>query len=112
MAVNWSFARVTSESELFGYAEGAFTGNVWVRLVFGCSWRDDFLDEIDAMPVNVQGRLLRVLQERRFFAREGNPNRYPRYCRYQQTTREVTERGLDKRRYLLRLNVLRLDCHR
>lgn len=55
------------ESELFGYEEGAFTGARrkgkygLFELAHGGTI---FLDEIDALPIEMQGRLLRVLQER------------------------------------------------
>ncbi|MFH2113312.1 MAG: sigma 54-interacting transcriptional regulator [Spirochaetota bacterium] len=55
------------ESELFGYAEGAFTGAVkggkagLFELAHGGSI---FLDEINELDIQLQGKLLRVLQER------------------------------------------------
>jgi len=56
------------ESELFGYREGAFTG----AKKGGMKGRFEqanggtlFLDEIGDMPLDMQARLLRVLQERR-----------------------------------------------
>lgn len=55
------------ESELFGYDEGAFTGAKrkgklgLFELAHGGTV---FLDEIDALPIELQGRLLRVLQEK------------------------------------------------
>jgi len=55
------------ESELFGYEEGAFTGakrkgkHGLFELAHGGTI---FLDEIESIPVELQGRLLRVLQER------------------------------------------------
>ena len=55
------------ESELFGYAEGSFTGakrKGKAGLFEMAHGGTIFLDEIDAMPVDMQGRLLRVLQER------------------------------------------------
>jgi len=55
------------ESELFGYAEGAFTGakRSGKAGLFELAHNGSiFLDEIDAMPLDMQGRLLRVLQER------------------------------------------------
>ncbi|MCC8189205.1 MAG: sigma 54-interacting transcriptional regulator [Planctomycetes bacterium] len=54
------------ESELFGYAEGAFSGAVkggktgLFELAHGGSM---FLDEIGEMPMNLQATLLRALQE-------------------------------------------------
>lgn len=55
------------ESELFGYTEGAFTGAVrgGKMGLFELAHRGTiFLDEISEIPAKLQGRLLRVLQER------------------------------------------------
>ena len=56
------------ESELFGYEKGAFTGAV--KNSKGLFTRADkgtiFLDEIGDMPLSIQAKLLRVLQERTF----------------------------------------------
>ncbi len=55
------------ESELFGYEEGAFTGakKGGKKGKFELANNGTiFLDEIGDMPLNVQSRLLRVLQER------------------------------------------------
>jgi len=54
------------ESELFGHTRGSFTGAVTERrgLFEDAGGGTVFLDEIDALPVPMQAKLLRVVEER------------------------------------------------
>ncbi len=56
------------EAELFGYEKGAFTGAEKQRLgLFAMANHGTmFLDEISEMPLLLQAKLLRVLQEKKF----------------------------------------------
>ena len=56
------------ESELFGHEQGAFTGAARRRIgkFEQCDGGTLFLDEIGDMAPNLQGKILRVLQDQRF----------------------------------------------
>ncbi len=66
------------ESELFGYEKGAFTGAAKTTLgkVETANEGTLFLDEIGDMPLNLQSKLLRFLQER-VIERVGGRNEIP-----------------------------------
>ena len=55
------------EAELFGYEKGSFTGaskDGKTGLVEAADGGTLFLDEINSLPINVQGKLLRTLEEK------------------------------------------------
>ena len=56
------------EAELFGHAKGAFTGALNQRIgrFEQANHSSIFLDEIGDLPIDLQSKLLRVLQEREF----------------------------------------------
>jgi len=67
VAVNCgAFSDSLVDSELFGYERGAFTGAIgskegWFEAANGGTL---FLDEVGDLPINIQVKLLRILQER------------------------------------------------
>src|SRR6266704_3560855 len=63
-----AFPQSMIEGELFGYVKGAFTGaaNDFRGMIGEASGSTLFLDEISDMPIDLQTRFLRVLQEREY----------------------------------------------
>jgi len=85
------------ESELFGHEKGAFTGALTQRkgrfeLAMGGTL---FLDEIGDMPLNMQVKLLRVLEERTF-ERVGGHKQLHTDCRIIAATHRNLEEAIDK----------------
>ena len=83
------------ESELFGYVKGAFTGATQNRKgLFETADKGTLLlDEISTMPVNMQSKLLRVLQEKEI-RRVGGTSSIPVNTRIIAATNENLEKKI------------------
>ncbi len=110
-----AFVETLLESELFGYESGAFTGakkegkpGLFEQAHTGTL----FLDEIGDMPLHLQVRLLRVLQEREV-TRVGGDTVIPVDVRIIAATnkdlRKMIQNGEFRSDLYYRLNVLSLD---
>ena len=93
------------EAELFGYADGAFTdsrkgGNVGkLELAAGGTI---FLDEIGDMPLEIQSKLLRVVEDRKFF-KIGENEQKPVDARFVFATNKDLRHEVDQGRFRLDL---------
>jgi len=102
------------ESELFGYAEGAFTGAARggkIGLFELAHMGTIFLDEIPEISHKLQGRLLRVLQEREIM-RLGDDKVIPVNVRVIAATNQdlykMMQEGLFREDLYYRVDILRL----
>lgn len=101
------------EAELFGHVRGAFTGAVQARAgKFEVANRGTiFLDEITEMPIGLQAKLLRVLQERELERLGGNEKVRLDIRVIAATNAGLSERvrqGLFREDLYYRLNVFRV----
>ena len=81
------------ESELFGYAKGAFTGahNQKLGLLDAANGGTAFFDEIGELPIEMQQKLLRVLQEKEFRAIGGLSTRSSNFRVIAATNRDLAK---------------------
>jgi two-component system response regulator PilR (NtrC family) len=99
------------ESELFGHKKGSFTGATYDKEGFIKAADEGtlFLDEVSEMPLNLQVKLLRVLQEREFIP-VGNTSPTKINVRFVASTNrnltEEIEKGRFREDLFYRLNVV------
>jgi len=101
------------ESELFGYVRGAFTGAQQAKdgLLSIAEGGTVFLDEVGELPVDLQAKLLRAIQEKEIRP-VGSTKRLPINVRILAATNRDLEQGVSqgnfRRDLYFRLNVLSL----
>jgi len=115
IAVNCSaFAETLLESELFGHEKGAFTGATSMKKGrFEMADKGTvFLDEIGEIPLSLQVKLLRVLQEKTF-ERVGGTTPVSVDFRLVAATNKTLEKEVEKGRFredlYYRLNVVKAE---
>jgi DNA-binding NtrC family response regulator len=88
------------ESEFFGHTRGAFTGAAASRTGFLEHTHKGtlFLDEIGDLPLELQGKLLRVLQEGEF-SRVGSSDRIKVDLRFIAATNEDLDRMISRKAF-------------
>ncbi len=102
------------ESELFGHEKGAFTGAVGRKIgkFEAAAGGTLFLDEIGDMNLPLQGKLLRVLQEKEF-ERVGGTEPIKADVRVLAATHQNLEKAVREKRFredlFYRLNVIQIN---
>lgn len=102
------------ESELFGYAQGAFTGankSGKIGLIEAANHGTIFLDEIGEIPLKIQAKLLQVIQEHRFLPVGGTEYKQVDIRIISATNRDLSKMVADKQfreDLYYRLNVIEL----
>ena len=108
-----SLAPAMIEGELFGHAKGAIPGTTRAKigLLAGLEGETIFLDEIGELPLDLQGRLLRALQDK-IVLPVGSDQGVPLTARIlASTTRDLThlvETGHFRKDLYFRLNIVTL----
>ena len=109
-----SLSKELLESELFGHVKGSFTGAVrdhWGK-VKAADGGTLFLDEIGDLPLEIQPKLLRLLQEREYERLGENITRQASVRIVAATNRDLKKRVLDgafREDLYFRLNVIALE---
>ena len=109
-----SLSKELLESELFGHVRGSFTGAIkdhWGK-VKAAEGGTLFLDEIGDLPMEIQPKLLRLLQERQYERLGENITRQANLRIIAATNRDLKKRvaeGLFREDLYFRLNVIAVE---
>lgn len=109
-----AFSESLIESELFGYEKGSFTGankEGKVGLIQAADGGTLFLDEINSLPMSMQGKILRVIEEKsvqRVGAIRTKKVDFRLIAATNQDLHQLVEKGDFRRDLYYRLNVLPL----
>lgn len=116
-AVNCAgFPHELIESELFGHVKGSFTGadNTKEGLMSAAKDGVMFLDEIGELPLNVQAKLLRALQEKRIRKVGGNKEEEINckfVCATNQNLKQMVNDGTFRKDLYARICTLELNVN-
>jgi NtrC-family two-component system response regulator AlgB len=109
-----SLSKELLESELFGHVKGSFTGAIkdhWGK-VKAAEGGTLFLDEIGDLPMEIQPKLLRLLQEREYERLGENVTRQANVRVIAATNRDLKKRvadGIFREDLYFRLNVISVE---
>src|SRR5881296_511687 len=109
-----AFPQTIIDGELFGYVKGAFTGamNDFPGMIAAANGGTLFLDEISDMPLDLQTRFLRVLQEREYRSLGSTRTMKADFRVIASTNRPITQALSEKRLrsdLYYRLNTFRIE---